>query len=575
MKALSIAANVGVSTLVIGGIKLVDKLITTKKELEEQRQKIRELGETARSEIDSINSDFEATKSTVDDVSQRYATLAQEVGNLGKASQNQGTLSNDEYAEFLDISNQLSDLFPKLTTGYDNNGNAILNLSGNVDTITSSLYDLMDAEKAAASFDMQQRMDDVWGEYSVNTIDYVDKYNYILDQKERFIERYEDMHDLVTSGNLQLINSFDNLIYEKAGIDVSALADEGIYYWDELSEGQKAAIEDAYAKILKEYDGDARITAQKIEATNKDFSKYLISSLQGTDYYEELGEYKSVVNSLLSNYGYDTELNTLRGSENWGEAFELIKADIIDPFISLDDADKQVFQEYYNKLLSIDPEAALADNMPKIEEYISKLAELLGIDENKLQIALGYDLSEDKNKLNTAKNRMGYIADPKTSSDADRNKIIDEVANNLDKADIELLTNIDIPEESKDWVIEEWFNFIEELNNNAEVDITANPTKSLDSIKNAYSGLESIYEDIRNGTSVAADSIESLNDAFGELDGGTALEEFKDVLTTMPDDIDAQQEALNNLATAYLDNSDLIKNLTEDNADYTVSELKK
>ncbi len=575
LKATSIAANVAISALVIGGIKLVDKLITTKKELEEQRQKIRELGETARSEIDSINSDFESTKSTVDDVSQRYATLAQEVGNLGKASQNQGTLSNDEYAEFLDISNQLSDLFPRLTTGYDNNGNAILNLSGNVDTITSSLYDLMDAEKAAASFDMQQRMDDVWGEYSVNTIDYVDKYNYILDQKERFIERYEDMHDLVTSGNLQLINSFDNLIYEKAGIDVSALADEGIYYWDELSEGQKAAIEDAYAEILKEYDDDVRITAQKIESSNKDFSKYLISSLQGADYYEELGEYKSIVNGLLSNYGYDTELNTLRGSENWGEAFELIKADIIDPFKSLSDEEKQIFQEYYNKLLSIDPEAALADNIPKLEEYISKLAELLGMDEKKLQTALGYDLFSDNLSIVTAKKRMGYIADPKTSSDADRNKIIDEVANNLDKADIELLTNIDIPEESKDWVKEEWFNFIEELNNNAEVDITANPTKSLDSIKNAYSGFESIYEDIRNGTTVAVDSIESLNDAFGELDGGTALEEFKDVLTTMPDDIDAQQEALNNLATAYLDNSDLIKNLTEDNADYTVSELKK
>ena len=567
----------GWAILAVGGIATVISILKKHEEkLEEQCQKIRELGETARSEIDSINSNFASTKSTVDDVAQKYATLAQEVGNLGKASQNQGTLSNDEYAEFLDISNQLSDLFPRLTNGYDDNGNAILNLSGNVDTITSSLYDLVDAEKAAASVEMQEKMGNIWGEYSLNVSDYSEKYNQIFEKKKDI----EHIYDEITSGVDFTTIPYADEILEQAKLNMFDSNGNRLFYnWDDLSEIQKNAINNAYHELynetLKTYDEEMRTLSQKIESSNKDFSSYLVSSLQGTDYYEELGEYKSIVNGLLSNYGYDTELNTLRGSENWDEAFELIKADIIDPFKSLSEKDKQVFQEYYNKLLSIDPEAALADNIPEIAEYISKLAELLGIDENKLQIALGYDLSEDENKLNTAKNRMGYIADPKTSSDANRNKMIDEVANTLDKADIELLTKIDIPEESKDWVKEEWFNFIEELSNNTEVDITANPTKPLDSIKNAYSGFESIYEDIRNGTTVAADSIEALNDAFGELDGGTALEEFKDVLTTMPDDIDAQQEALNNLATTYLDNSDLIKNLTEDNADYTVSELKK
>ncbi|MCM1399929.1 MAG: hypothetical protein NC225_10675 [Clostridium sp.] len=41
----------------------------------------------------------------------------------------------------------------------------------------------------------------------------------------------------------------------------------------------------------------------------------------------------------------------------------------------------------------------MADNIPKIEEYISKLAELLDMDVNKLTVALGYDLESDKQAI--------------------------------------------------------------------------------------------------------------------------------------------------------------------------------
>ena len=69
--------------------------------------------------------------------------------------------------------------------------------------------------------------------------------------------------------------------------------------------------------------------------------------------------------------------------------------------------------------------------------------------------------------------------------------------------------------------------------------------------------------------------IDKLNEKFGKINGGESLEKFKEVLTTMPDDIEAQHEALNQLATDYLDQSSLIQNLTVDNAEYTESELKK
>lgn len=560
--------------IAITGIsKLVDKLITTKKELEEQRQKIRDLGEETKNAVNSINSDFESTKSTVDDVAQRYATLAQEVGNLGKASQNQGTLSNDEYSEFLDISNQLADLFPRLTYGYDDNGNAILDLSGDVDTITTSLYNLVDAEKAAASVEIQEKMGDIWGAYSQNVNDYSKEYNRLGAEKNGLSSFYTAM----SKGDIDYLynyyHDFEDL-FLKAGIDESVF--NQVSTWSDFSEAQQNAISDAYALIIKEYERDINDCANKINSENKDFSKYLITSLQGTNYYEELGEYKSIVNSLLTNYGYDTELNKLRGSDNWDKALEYIQDSIIKPFNNLLDEDKQVFQEYYNKLLSLDADAALADNIPKIEAYVTKLAELLHMDEKQLSISLGYDLESDKEDLETAKNRLGYNRNASGAYDAQRNAVINSVVSDLDDSQLQALLNADIPDDINTYTKEQLMNFIQGLSEIAEDNPVAISIASpLADIKNAFSGLDGIYDSIIKGEAVSADEISRLKDAFGDIDNGDAFKKFEEVMTAMPGDADAGIEALNDLATAYINNSDLMENLTEENAEYAKSELKK
>lgn len=116
-----------------------------------------------------LKSNFNSLKSTVNDSSQRFAELAQGVDNLGKSNQSRGNLSTEQYKEFLGLSNQLADLFPRLTTGYDENGNAILNLSGNIDTIVSSLNSLTEAEQIAANQDILKEMPNVWAGFSVDT----------------------------------------------------------------------------------------------------------------------------------------------------------------------------------------------------------------------------------------------------------------------------------------------------------------------------------------------------------------------------------------------------------------------
>ena len=145
----------------------------------------------------------------------------------------------------------------------------------------------------------------------------------------------------------------------------------------------------------------------------------------------------------------------------------------------------------------------------------------------------------------------------------------------LDDSTRDLIINAKIPDEVKTGTLEDFKAWIEELQKNAEIEVNIDITAPLSDIKDAYSSFEDIYDEIINGSTVSADAIDKLNEKFGKINGGESLEKFKEVLTTMPDDIEAQHEALNQLATDYLDQSSLIQNLTVDNAEYTESELKK
>jgi BMFP domain-containing protein YqiC len=98
--------------------------------------------ETAKEakEITSAFQESQATikehKQTIDELSTSYTELSKGVNTTTNANL---TLSDEEYQQYLNTCNQIADLYPELVAGYDLQGNAILNLKGNVDALTESL----------------------------------------------------------------------------------------------------------------------------------------------------------------------------------------------------------------------------------------------------------------------------------------------------------------------------------------------------------------------------------------------------------------------------------------------------
>lgn len=102
------------------------------------------------------------------------------------------------------------------------------------------------------------------------------------------------------------------------------------------------------------------------------------------------------------------------------------------------------------------------------------------------------------------------------------------------------------------------------------------PLSDLQDFTDGLEQLSRIYEDVQNQEGFDFSSIldnESFTEAFGGL--GESYEDFIKTITNHSDDIEACQEAFDNLATSYLNNQDVLHNLTEENKDAAIAMLEQ
>lgn len=598
----------GWATTIIGGIVGITHAISShNKKVEEAKKEAREAAEQAVSSIDQIDSEYKNNSNTINDLKKRYAELAQGVKNLGKANQSQGNLSNDEYKEFLDYSNQLAELFPQLTNSYDENGNALLSLNGSIEKIVTSIETLIEDYQHLSQQEIFDNMDDIWSGFKVDVGDNSDEIKKMEEDYQSFINMYNDFQkarfglhsdgsDIYSDDDKFFSLSGFNLLTPEGKDAFAALLGDDLspsdlsiditnssYDLSKLTAEQIRVIAENFQKISEQYELQINNLKGTIDNSNNTLSKSIIEGIGSQYSYQSLSSKgQSIVNGLIENFDFSTI-----DADNWDDAYKQIENMFIIPLQTvLDDPSTAAqFNNIYSKLLTINPDDSLEKNTSILKQYLTQLSNLLGIDDiNLLANAFGFDLIKQDNIINAGKER--FASSSKTQYNGsylettyEYNEGVEEWLETLTESDWDLVLNATLPEESKDWTEKEYKEWLAELQKEAEIKVktSVDPVKPLSEMKSAFSQFESIYEDIHNSTFVASDAIESLNDAFGDLelgDGTKALQEFKDILTTMPDDIDAQQAALNKLATVYLDNSDLLKNLNEENKEYTIRQLE-
>jgi len=166
--------SMGISMLISAGASLIMNALD---EIINHADKVLERGEEAKKKIEDIyksvtdgqknikdiaisvnvdNAKLNTTKQNLEGIAETYADMKKGVDDVTNANK---TLSTEKYEKYLQLSKDLADQFPNLVEGYDSQGTAILELSGNVETCTQQLQDMYDVSLDIANLEITNSLD--------------------------------------------------------------------------------------------------------------------------------------------------------------------------------------------------------------------------------------------------------------------------------------------------------------------------------------------------------------------------------------------------------------------------------
>lgn len=596
LQGLAIAGNALLAFAVTEGINLLVKAIYNSIHATELAI---EAAEKAQSKIDEIRDDISSMNTTVDDSAKKFAELSQGVDMISGKNL---SLSTDDYNEFLKISNNLANLFPALSRNYTENGDAIVQLSGDVDTIVGSLKNLLEVQENLKKQEIFEQMDDVYSgavaKYNKNN----KSYNSNVEQRDTALSYIEalkksSINDLL-SGKFEWDsnNAIQNMI---SYAYKTALSNSGIKYGiGSPNEGFTEAItidpqvlknsEDEFNKelekyvnkLLNSYNVELNDLNGKIAVANTDmknsFSSYisdLVMYISDTDEYKGLNEASQKLASLLINSLTPEELS---GKETNQQVKEWVQSNIINQLkfdnltpsqISEINADfAQLFdmkeagditivsfiEELQKKLkeygLDIDITPIITDNEQALQNQYDKL---LSDTKNKY-VGNSINSAEDYKRVNNGNSYWDswFDVNIKSQEDIDLWKRLISVYNDATIARQKY--NEAVANQPKETI---------QLSSISET-VDAVNTK----LKPALDSLKTVYQSIFSSDGFTLDDVdvsmlESLKKSFEDLkENGIDIatedfENFTRVITDSSTTSDEAQRTFNKLATTLVNNS--------------------
>lgn len=523
--ALNAALTFGISAIITGVVSAFATWINSSKE-------ITEAAEEAKDKIASINDDLKTNTETVENAKQRYAELAQEVENLGKVNQSRGSLSTDEYEEFLDLSNQLADVFPQLSKNYDDNGNAILNLSGDVDTIVGSLDDLLQKEKDLANQKIIDEFPDVYKGY---VQDLGEAESEVKSAKSEFDKINNAYQQLQNSGGMvqafdkdSLLGTFENEDGEEATVElanyIQALEDLNIAYektnitrknaygGDEVTGYLITAtgdIDTAFTSKLETARKNLQYAEQQLEGEKSSIDSYLNTWLQSEFTYNQIDDsgLQTAVQDMIMNFDFSSLPDNI-DKNDWNAVSEYLRRNILFAINDVQDnpeISKAISEVFTNQDLT--PEEK-ANYLQQIKDYFD---DLLGED-NAISISLQPQIKDTDALQKSIKKTADRFNDSDKIKDFFDTEGIntDEEVNDFNKVTEGI--------NDADKAIQKWNEHKKASEDSFEIPDAdtlkqqiSDLNSAIDSIQSAYDTINSAVEEYNsNGGQLSIDTIQSL-----------------------------------------------------------------
>lgn len=520
--ALNAVLNAGIMLIVSSVISFAAKGID---DIIHRTDNLIEAGRDASKEISSISDTYKTNAESVNSVADSYARLAQ---GVDQASGKNKALSTDDYAEFLELSNQLADVFPQLVGGYDDSGNAMLRLGGNAENITETLQSLLRVERELANQEIAERLpaqfDGIVAEASKAQKE-IDKFN------------------ITKSSGLELISSPNSPYgevkgiadtYEAAHAQVEALykhlynagADVGEYYVGEdhsyrirlgglENESMRDITNSAISTFNNEYTAALSSKELELEKTWSTLNNSMIAWLNTDGQFQGLSQaMQGSVQQVISNVDWN-ELDL----SSFDEAKTFIKSEVLGLF---EDEDIGVD---LSKLINIDL-SSVSDKelIIRWDDIIAKIKSKLGASDDsgeiKLLLGLTFDEREAFKRLDNVKTEL--LKNDIYKSAPGFNNFFKNLDNIGNTREIDILCGLYYDEKA------DYTNFDEFVNayNKAVADAAtikvfdiAPYTTAIDAVQSKIGDLTTALDALSKGTFTAGDFLDLIQ-KFPELSKG-------------------------------------------------------
>lgn len=347
----------GISTVIEIVTALSSVVSSTGQSVEDRLNSANEALKQTQSEVQQLANEYSDLKKQSEEVIPRFTELAKGVNEFG----DNVSLTDEEYKEFLELNNKIAEMFPELNLGMDSTGNAMLSLSYSADTLSDSLYGLVEAQRQAAYAAQAEKMPDILSGISSIEEEYKKQIEKAKEVKSEWQKVYKDIENQTLDTNVgrystlsqgeqaarEMIKKASELgVHGEALVDDQSDINEGYVFtikWDYES----VDLQDAQRLMEEKVAGQERLIddyEKRISAKWKELNPAINGWLQ-TDYiFNDLdSSMQDIAKAMVSGLDFKS-----LGLKTKDDITDYITENILDPLFLASDDTKEAFKKIFD-----------------------------------------------------------------------------------------------------------------------------------------------------------------------------------------------------------------------------------
>ena len=571
--------SAGVGMLVQGAFSLLGKGIDA---FVHKNENLIAKGQEAKESIQSQTKAYEDQKASLGELTSKYTELSKGVKISGNSIKNI-SLTDDEYKDFLDTSNQIAAAAPSLTRSWDSQGNAILNAGTNAEDLNTQVNDYLKLQRNLTYYDTKKNISDQYkgyetalGENKGKRDEYKNAYD-AAKYKVDSVQKFSDMLKKHTKGEDTITYTLDQTAYDALGNTFG----KAIKGYKQSADGQKITLEfdgkqldflnseaasvlNSDTSELQEAHTNLVNTQESIDASKREMVSSIksmastIDSFDSWDDQDKASEFQSQLNSMLNSTDNTRLLNDFK--ESGKDMDTWLRNNVVNPMATATPDQ----QKLWSQLFEMEPkdQETVREFAARRDDVLESIADISQSDfwtKGTLAEAFGfahteyddndkaYTVWENQDSLNRVRDALKGVKASKTKGDAEK---VREDLKNATQDELEIA--VQVITDNKDLSsIDDFYTAFEKAKQAAK-DMSDQAAVSLDSMetkvstaKSTLSSMGTILTETTSAGGVSKDNVKILSTAFKNVKDPRGIEQnVNDLFTTTSDGIKLNIDAL-------------------------------